>query len=115
MVLDCAFAADPRAAVAVRWALRKKGRHERYIATSGGRAEMFPQEPRGNASLLIRRVELSDKGTYICTVEAAALVLEQAIQLQITGNDALTQRAHLWSVQFSDGDRTNESRNSIVP
>uniref|UniRef100_A0A8V1ABU0 Ig-like domain-containing protein n=1 Tax=Gallus gallus TaxID=9031 RepID=A0A8V1ABU0_CHICK len=90
VVLDCAFAADPRAAVAVRWALRKKGRHERYIATSGGRAEMFPQEPRGNASLLIRRVELSDEGTYICTVEAAALVLEQAIQLQITEKPTVT-------------------------
>lgn len=74
----------------LREVLRKKGRHERYIATSGGRAEMFPQEPRGNASLLIRRVELSDEGTYICTVEAAALVLEQAIQLQITEKPTVT-------------------------
>ncbi|XP_052544490.1 tapasin-related protein-like isoform X3 [Tympanuchus pallidicinctus] len=90
-VLDCAFDADPRAAVAVRWALRQKGRPERRITTSGGgRAEMFPQEPRGNASLLLRRVELGDEGTYICAVQAAALVLEQAILLQITEKPTVT-------------------------
>ncbi|XP_021271907.1 tapasin-related protein-like [Numida meleagris] len=91
VVLDCAFAADPRVDVAVRWALRQTGRHEKRIATSsGGRAEMFPQEPRGNASLLLRRVELSDEGTYICAVQAAALELEQAVQLQITEKPTVT-------------------------
>lgn len=115
-VLDCAFDADPRAAVAVRWALRQKGRPERRITTSGGgRAEMFPQEPRGNASLLLRRVELGDEGTYICAVQAAALVLEQAVLLQITGNGAPTQCTDLWSVQLDDGDRTGEPRKPMVP
>ncbi|XP_031447264.1 tapasin-related protein-like isoform X1 [Phasianus colchicus] len=90
-LLDCAFVADPRVAVAVQWALRQKGQRERRIATSGGgRAEMFPQEPRGNASLLLRRVELGDEGTYICAVQAAALVLEQAVLLQITEKPTVT-------------------------
>lgn len=115
-VLDCAFAADPRAPVAVRWALRQKGRHERRIATSGGgRAEMFPQEPRGNASLLLRRVELGDEGTYICAVQAAALVLEQTVLLQVTGKGAPTLHTDLWSVLLDDGDRTSEPRNPTVP
>ncbi|XP_072209875.1 tapasin-related protein-like isoform X2 [Excalfactoria chinensis] len=91
VVLDCSFTADQRVAVAVRWALRQKGRQERRIATSGGgRAEMFPQEPRGNASLLLRRVELGDEGTYICAVQAAALVLEQTVQLQIMEKPTVT-------------------------
>ncbi|XP_015736686.1 tapasin-related protein-like [Coturnix japonica] len=91
VVLDCSFSTEQRVAVAVRWALRQKGRQERSITTSGGgRAEMFPQEPRGNASLLLRRVELGDEGTYICTVQAAALALEQTVQLQITEKPTVT-------------------------
>ncbi|XP_065588280.1 tapasin-related protein-like [Cyrtonyx montezumae] len=96
--LDCAFAADPRVAVAVGWALRRRGRRERRItASSGGRAEMLP-EPRGNATLLLRRVEIGDEGTYICAVRAAALELEQAVQLQVTEQPTVTVNVHSLSL-----------------
>ncbi|OXB79106.1 UNVERIFIED_CONTAM: hypothetical protein H355_005982, partial [Colinus virginianus] len=88
--LDCAFAADPRLSAAARWALRRSGRRERRIATSsGGRAELST-EPRGNATLLLRRVEIGDEGTYICAVQAAGLELEQAVQLQVTERPTVT-------------------------
>lgn len=97
VLLRCTFATDRRAEVTVQWLLNRKGGHrKRLFAYSGSsqqvehgahRAEVVLEEiPQGNASLLLRKTETRDEGTYSCVVSVASLSAEQTIQLQIEGS-----------------------------
>nr|XP_013817375.1 PREDICTED: tapasin-related protein-like isoform X2 [Apteryx mantelli mantelli] len=94
VLFDCAFSIDHQADVTIQWVLHRKGGHKKLMFTYNGsskqvehmadRAEMFLEEiPKGNASLLLRNVEMRDEGTYSCSVSVSSLTGEQAIQLQI--------------------------------
>ncbi|XP_014809214.1 PREDICTED: tapasin-related protein-like, partial [Calidris pugnax] len=99
--LPCTFSTDHPAEVSVQWVLQQKGGHrKRLLAYSGAsrrgeglapRAEMVLEEiPKGNASLLLRNIEVRDEGTYSCLVSVASLTLEQMIQLQIEEKPTVT-------------------------
>lgn len=97
VALPCAFAAPRPAEAAVRWALRQRGAQSRELWAFGGpgrrverpspRAEVAPEGiPEGNASLLLRDVQLRDEGTYSCAVSVGSLTAETTVQLLIEGN-----------------------------
>ncbi|XP_072405813.1 tapasin-like [Chiloscyllium punctatum] len=101
VLLDCGFAMDRQTGFAVEWRYQFKGSghlvyayngaHDRVDMAEAG-TEMFFYEAhsRGNASLLIRNVEIRHEGSYICTIYMPNLHAQQSIELQITERPKVT-------------------------
>ncbi|XP_076211036.1 tapasin-related protein-like [Aptenodytes patagonicus] len=89
----CALPTDHRVDVTAQRVSGQKGGHgKRLFAYSGSikqvervarRPEMVLEEiPKGNASPLLRSMEMGDEGAYSCLASVAPLTGEQTIQLQ---------------------------------
>ncbi|XP_048476595.1 tapasin [Rhincodon typus] len=96
VLLDCGFTMDRQTGFAVEWRYQFKGSGHLVYAYNGAQdrvdmaqegTEMFFYEAhsRGNASLLIRNVEMRHEGSYICTVYMPNLHAQQSIDLEIAG------------------------------
>lgn len=95
VLLHCTFSTRPQAAASVQWVkLQRGGYRKRLFAYDGSsgqvervaRAEVALAEiPKGEASLLLRNMELRDEGIYLCMVSVASLAAEQTIELQAEG------------------------------
>ncbi|XP_067865443.1 tapasin-like [Heterodontus francisci] len=101
VLLDCGFAMDRQTGFAVEWRYQFKGSGHLVYAYHGAQdrvdtaeegTEMFFYElhSRGNASLLIRNVNIRHEGSYICTIYMPNLHAQQSIDLEITEPPKLT-------------------------
>lgn len=102
VLLNCAFSVDHHADLTIKWVLLRKGGSKKVLFAykvstkkvehQDKRVEAFLAEiPRGNASLLLRGVEVRDEGNYVCSVAASSLLGEQDIRLQVLGNGSWGQ------------------------
>ncbi|XP_043939479.1 tapasin [Protopterus annectens] len=94
VILDCGFTAENSKEFSVEWRYQYKGSGHVVYAYDGVRdrveiaqegTQIFFEElhASGNASLLIRDVNIKHVGTYICTVYVPYLHSQQAIELEI--------------------------------
>ncbi|XP_078392176.1 tapasin-like, partial [Cetorhinus maximus] len=94
VLLDCGFAMDRKTGFAVEWRYQFKGSGHLVYAYNGAQdrvdmaeegTEMFFYEihSHGNASLLIRNVDVRHEGSYICTVYMPNLHAQQSIDLDV--------------------------------
>ncbi|XP_064022152.1 tapasin-related protein-like isoform X2 [Pogoniulus pusillus] len=103
VLLHCTFSTRPQAGASVQWVKLQRGGYRKrlfaYDASSGqvervARAEVALEEiPKGEASLLLRNMELRDEGIYLCMVSVASLTAEQTIQLQAEEKPTVTTSA----------------------
>ncbi|XP_067829925.1 tapasin-like [Heptranchias perlo] len=101
VLLDCGFAMDRQTGFAVEWRYQYRGSGHLVYAYNGAQdrvdmaeegTEMFFYElhSRGNASLLIRDVDMRHEGSYICTIYMPNLHAQQSIDLEISETPRLT-------------------------
>ncbi|XP_019401104.1 PREDICTED: tapasin-related protein-like [Crocodylus porosus] len=94
VLFNCAFSVDHHADLTIKWVLLRKGGSKKVLFAykvstkkvehQDKRVEVFLAEiPRGNASLLLRGVQVRDEGNYVCSVAASSLLGEQDIRLQV--------------------------------
>ncbi|XP_063300031.1 tapasin-related protein-like isoform X2 [Pelobates fuscus] len=92
--LDCTFSVDHQADVTVTWAFQKKGREVIKLVSYLGSTRsvqyhsknVVMQEdklPKGDASILVRNVDLESQGVYSCSVTVDSLYGYQKIHLEI--------------------------------
>ncbi|XP_051899639.1 tapasin-like [Pristis pectinata] len=95
VLLDCGFTLDRATGFALEWRYQFQGSGHLVYAYNGLQDRVHVAQPGtellldllhrwGNASLLIRSVDLRHEGTYICTVYAPNLQSQQAISLKIS-------------------------------
>ncbi|XP_067393801.1 tapasin-related protein-like isoform X2 [Emydura macquarii macquarii] len=113
VLLSCAFSVDHHTDVTIKWVLQQKGAQKKVVFAYNGstrqvehknkRAEMFLAEiPKGNASLLLRTVEIRDEGIYSCSVFVSSLLGTQDIQLEIVEKPTVTLNADMLSLVEGD-------------
>ncbi|KAM4795143.1 tapasin-related protein-like [Rhinophrynus dorsalis] len=106
VLLDCAFSVDHQADVTVTWTLqKKKGEVIKLLSYSGSakvieyymkRISMKVEEiPKGNASLLVRNLDLENQGIYMCSVSVASLFGDQRIRMDILESPTVTINTEL--------------------
>uniref|UniRef100_A0A8C5LYY5 Ig-like domain-containing protein n=1 Tax=Leptobrachium leishanense TaxID=445787 RepID=A0A8C5LYY5_9ANUR len=94
VLLDCTFSIDHPADVMVTWTLNKKGREGINLLSYSGSTKQIQhysknvviQEEelaKGNASILMRNVDIEKQGFYYCSVVVASLYWDQKIHLEI--------------------------------
>ncbi|XP_028836412.1 tapasin-related protein [Denticeps clupeoides] len=102
--LDCGFRQQdtpPEQEVGLEWRLQHRGHGRKVLEMKAVRAETeegpyvsaerggSSADPavlveEGNASLTLTKLEVSDEGTYICTVSSGVFQTQQVVQLHIT-------------------------------
>ncbi|XP_069775710.1 tapasin-like [Narcine bancroftii] len=94
VVLDCGFTLDRTTGFGVEWRYQFQGSGHLVYAYHGPQDRVYAAQEgtelfldrlhsRGNASLLMRRVDVRSKGTYICTLYISNFQIQQAITLEI--------------------------------
>uniref|UniRef100_A0A8C8RUY0 Ig-like domain-containing protein n=1 Tax=Pelusios castaneus TaxID=367368 RepID=A0A8C8RUY0_9SAUR len=113
VLLSCAFSVDHDTDVTIKWVFQRKGAQKKVVFAYNGstrqvehkdkRAEMFLAEiPKGNASLLLRTVEVRDEGTYDCSVFVSSLFGTQTVQLEILEKPMVTLNTDVLSLVEGD-------------
>lgn len=73
------------------------------VEREGTSAEADLLVKKGDASLTLKRLKVSDEGTYICTVGSGEFQTQQVVQLHITRESYVNN----WSLYTNDSQITS--------